>query len=185
MRHLQINLVLGLLVMATGCTHMMKFTPPDVQAIPFEGARKGTAVITRVEDRRPEKTCAFVFSNPPHKWVYHTDEKVEDVVRRLVKEGLQRRGLAEGANSVWQVNVEVLDFSGHNIKGFWYVGKCVYTIRCAIRFTGPDGVKALTVSGSGENRIARLSEENMDVLLSRAYDDFLKNLGQELARIGY
>ena len=43
----------------------------------------------------------------------------------------------------------------------------------------------MTVSGVGENNIARASEENVELLVSRAYETFMKNLANELERRGY
>ena len=171
----------------TGCTHMMTFTPPSIPSCPSAGANKGTAVISQVADARPAGTDIFVFSNPPHKWVYQCAEKPEDIVHKLMTEALQRRGITESANAAEarRVNVEILEFSGHNDPGVWYVGKCFYNISCVIKTEGPNGGKSFTATGSGTNFIMRLSDENINELLTQTYDDFLHNLDRKLGEAGY
>jgi hypothetical protein len=171
----------------TGCAHLVNFTPPAIPASPAAGTKKSDALIAKVEDKRPAGTEIFVFSNPPHKWTYKCDETVENIVHKLISEGLQRRGIAETTNpsATRRVNAEILDFSGHNDPGVWYVGKCLYQIRCAVKITDPAGDKSFIAAGTATNGIVRLSNENMNVLIDRAYVDFLKSLETELQKAGY
>ena len=78
-------------------------------------------------------------------------------------------------------------FSSHHtnitIKTFERVN-CFFNIICNITITGPEGDKTFKVAGTANNKIARLSEENIDLLLQKTYADFLKNLDLELERAG-
>ena len=174
------------ILLLTGCTHMMTFTAPPIPTGPAVGIGKGTAVIAKVADSRPINTEIFVFSNPPYKWIYQCAEKPEDIVHKLMKEALQRRGITESTNpaDARRIQIEILDFSGHNLGGAWYVGKCVYTIRCAVKIVDAKGERSFFVAGNGTNCIARLSDENMCLLLKQTYSDFLKNLELELDKAG-
>ena len=174
-------------VLLAGCTHLVTFTPPAVPTAPHTGASKGTAFIAKVVDQRPAGTDLFVFGNPPHKWIYQSTEKPEDIVHKLMKEALQRRGIAESTSpaDTRRVNVELLDFSGQNEPGFWYLGKCLYSIRCGVKIEDPKGSTSFLVTGNGTNYIMKVSDENMSQLLQQTYNDFLQNLGRELGKAGY
>lgn len=81
--------------------------------------------------------------------------------------------------------MRILEFSGANEPGVWYLGKCLFKISCEVSSTGPDGSKSFTAEGYGENLIGSLSDENMDQLLNQTYADFLTNLEKELIKAGY
>jgi hypothetical protein len=166
---------------------MVQFTPPPIPTAPSTGMSKDSAFIAKCEDKRPAGTEIFVFSNPPHTWTYKSKETVEDIVHKLLKEALQRRGISETTNNAAarQVRAEILDFSGHNDRGVFYVGKCIFDIRCMITVKNPAGDKSFIATGSGTNGIASLSDENMNVLMKRAYEAFLKNIERELQKAGF
>lgn len=175
----------------TGCTHMQPFTAPGVASIKIvvsgmDFAETGFAVIGKIEDRRPAGTEMFIFSNWPNEWIYQSDAKAEQLLRGLIKEGLQRRGITEVENpeGVLMVTAEITDFSGDN-AGVFYPGNCYFKIGSVITIKGPGVEKTLTVIGTGLNRIGRLSEENLDLLMSKTYVDFLNNLDVELHAAGF
>ncbi len=189
--HNTVTMLIALTVMfalfLTGCTHMQSFSAPGVVSTKTGVSEKGIAMIGKIEDKRPAGTEMFIFSNSPNEWIYQCDAKPEQLLRGLIKEGLQRRGITEAENSesVLMITAEIFDFSGRNTRGAFYVGNCFFKIGSVIMIKGPGVEKTLTVIGNGNNKIARLSEENIDLLMSKTYEDFLKNLDMELQMAGF
>lgn len=176
-----------LLAVAAGCTHQMTFTQAEVPTVPVAITPKGTFVISDVVDRRPADTHDFIIANGVHTWFYSSDTKAEKATRLLVAEALRQRGFVETENGTLRVDIEIRDFSGRSMQptraGFTL--ECRYAIRCMLTLRGTDGERNLTVLGVGKNNIARISEENMDLIVTRAYEDFLNNLKGALEEQGY
>jgi hypothetical protein len=183
----RILLLIFALLVVTGCTHNINFTSPAVPVVTPTANGKGTVIIGAIEDKRQIGMELFVFSNPPHKWIYHPEERVEDSARKLLREGFARRGFAESpdAKDGPQVIAEIMEFSGQNVPGAFYVGKCLFKIICSVSISDPRGKKTFVVRGNGENSIGRLSDDNMRQLLTQTYEDFLGKLDLELEKAGY
>jgi len=85
-------LVLMALLLVTGCTHDISFTVP--QLAPTLAGKGNIAICTINDYRAAGKPELFVYSNPPHTWIYHPDHPAPDTMRNLLRESVRRLGYA-------------------------------------------------------------------------------------------
>ncbi len=106
---------------------------------------------------------------------------VTDRMRELLEEGFRRRGytIATGAGAPTSATATITQFWGWSTPGMWSIA-FEANVGCELTVVRDGVTKRVTVNGHGSNKAQVASDANWQLAYSRAFDDFLVNLGAAL-----
>lgn len=106
---------------------------------------------------------------------------IQDLTRKLLTEGLESRGykVTDDPNAPHRVSVDVEKFWAWFSPGFVAVS-FEANLQTRIEFQQGSTTKTIEVAGYGINKGQVASNENWELALRRAFEDFLSNLDKSL-----